>query len=116
MCGMVSRLGAVLALCIALIPSLQLPLFIAAQNTTTTVPEDILTVYKAQDNTTVATNLKEGTVEVRTGRELVDIVRDGYQHILLRAHVDLSDDSEVTGMEPGAVLVPPMHLSILVRA
>lgn len=59
---------------------------------------------------------EQEAVDVRTGEELVETVRNGYRHIIIRSHMDINDASKVQGMDPTSVLAPPGHLAILVRS
>lgn len=78
--------------------------------------ENSLNVFRQPGNSTVVTvtaGVSEGAaVDVRTGSELLDYVRNGYRHIIIRSHLNLSGTA---GMDPDSFLVPAGHLALMVR-
>lgn len=106
--------GGVVALVLAVLASV-LPCSKAAENISLTQQHNTLNVFRDADQPTVAVTdggNKEAAVEVRTARELIDYVRDGFRYIIIRSHLDLTG---LEGMDPTSVLVPPKHLALLVR-
>lgn len=103
------------ALVLQVLLASELPCNVAAQDIS---PESSLNVFRHPDNGTVDVTSggnQQGVVDVITANDLIASVRNGYRHIIIRSHLDLSDASGLPGMDPDALLVLPGHLAILVR-
>ena len=95
---------------------LALPCSVSGEATTS---ENSFQVYRQPGNSSAPVTSegdKQEAADARTGDELVDNVRNGYRHIIIKSHIDLNGTSGLQGMDSSAVLAPAGNLAILVRS